>query len=227
MSQKIQKFICIVSIFLLSNAIIVLGKKEGNQGATLQVNWPKYLSKHDLVWNKIPKDYFEGAFVGNGILGTIVFQDDSLANTMRFEIGRTDVYDHRSLETPVAYGRERLPIGQLLLTPKGKIVSSKIRTDLWNAEIRGEIITSEGQINFRCFVPSAHELIVLQVKSTGQENKAKILFRPQEADSPRFIVKKPLGGEKGFTYVHNPPFEIFHAGEIHGATQKLLMLNMM
>ena len=178
MNHKIQKFICILFFFVFYNTPTVLGKKEGNQGASLQVNWSQYLSKHDLVWNKIPKDYFEGAFVGNGILGTIVFQDDSLANTLRFEIGRTDVYDHRSLETPVAYGRERLPIGQLLLTPKGKIISSKIRTDLWNAEIRGEIITSEGQINFRCFVPSAHELLVLQVSSRGQENKAKILFRP-------------------------------------------------
>ena len=223
MIHQIQRFIWVVFLFVFTHASTVLGKIAGKPKVKLQVNWSQYLSKHDLVWNKIPKDYFEGAFVGNGILGTIVFQDDSLANTLRFEIGRTDVYDHRSLETPVAYGRERLPIGQLLLTPKGKILSSKIRMDLWNAEIRGEIITSEGQINFRCFVPSAHELIVLQVNSTGQENKAKIQFRPQEADSPRFIVKKPLGGEKGFTYIHNPPFEVFHAGEIHGATQKLLM----
>ena len=126
MNPKIQKVICIIFLFVCCHTIFVFGKKEGKSEATLQVNWPQYLSKHDLVWNKIPKDYFEGAFVGNGILGAIVFQDDSLANTLRFEIGRTDVYDHRSLETPVAYGRERLPIGQLLLTPKGKILSTKI-----------------------------------------------------------------------------------------------------
>lgn len=123
MNPKIQKFICIV--FIVANTLTSSWKKEGQPAATLQVNWSQYLSKHDLVWNKIPKDYFEGAFVGNGILGAIVFQDDSLANTMRFEIGRTDVYDHRSLETPVAYGRERLPIGQLLLTPKGKFYHPK------------------------------------------------------------------------------------------------------
>ncbi len=209
-------------IFLVSFSLI-LGRTHAKPGVELRVNWPSYLAKHDLIWNKIPKDYFEGAFVGNGILGTIVFQDDSLANTLRFEIGRTDVYDHRSLETPVAYGRERLPIGQLLLSPKGKILSSQLRTDLWNAEIRGQIKTSAGSLTFRCFVPSAHELIVLQVQATGAENEANIQFRPQLADSPRFIVKKPLGGEKGFTYVHNPPFEKFQTGKIQGATQTLLM----
>ena len=153
MIHKIHRFIWIVFLCVFTHVSYVQGKITGKPEVKLQVNWSQYLAKHDLVWNKVPKDYFEGAFVGNGILGTIVFQDDSLANTLRFEIGRTDVYDHRSLETPVAYGRERLPIGQLLLTPKGKILSAKIRTDLWNAEIRGEINTSEGRLNFRCFVP--------------------------------------------------------------------------
>ena len=58
MNSKIQKFICIV--FIVANTLTVLGKKEGQPKVELQVNWPKYLSKHDLVWNKIPKDYFEG-----------------------------------------------------------------------------------------------------------------------------------------------------------------------
>ncbi len=72
--------------FLLSH-LCIIETVHGKPEVGLRVNWPSYLAKHDLTWNKIPKDYFEGAFVGNGILGTIVFQDDSLANTLRFEIG--------------------------------------------------------------------------------------------------------------------------------------------
>ena len=60
MNPKIQKFFCIV--FIVANTLMALGKKEGQPKVGLQVNWSQYLSKHDLVWNKIPKDYFEGDF---------------------------------------------------------------------------------------------------------------------------------------------------------------------
>ena len=43
----------------------------------LDVNWASHLKQHDLLWNSIPKDYFAGAYVGNGLLGTILFKDDS------------------------------------------------------------------------------------------------------------------------------------------------------
>ena len=125
-------------------------------GIALKVDWPKYLAQQDLVWNTMPKDYFDGAYVGNGLLGAILFKDDQQPNTLRFEIGRTDVYDHRTTEAS-AYETSRLPIGQLLVKPVGQILKTNIRTDLWNAEIRGELVTTEGTILFRCFVPSAEE----------------------------------------------------------------------
>jgi hypothetical protein len=81
----------------------------------LTVNWQDYLSRHDMVWKSMPADYFEGAFVGNGLLGTIIFKDNLQPNTLRFEIGRSDVYDHRSMDMPAAHYRGRIPIGQLLL----------------------------------------------------------------------------------------------------------------
>jgi len=59
MIPKNQKLII---FFYLANTLTVLGKKAGQPKVELQVNWPQYLLKHDLVWNKIPKDYFEGDF---------------------------------------------------------------------------------------------------------------------------------------------------------------------
>ena len=90
----------------------------------LNVDWENYLAKQDLIWDTMPQDYFAAAFVGNGLLGAILFKDDSLPNTLRFEIGRTDVYDHRT-KLPSAYETSRLPIGQLLLTPIGQIKKIK------------------------------------------------------------------------------------------------------
>ena len=188
----------------------------------LQVDWPNYLAQHDLTWNKMPKDYFEGAFVGNGLLGAILFQDDQLPNTLRFEIGRTDVYDHRTPE-PSAYETSRLPIGQLLITPVGKILTTHLRTDLWNAEIRGELVTSEGTISFRCFVPSAEELIVVNIKTSGKEKAVTCSFRPQLAQSARYIAKHAMNLELNVTYQQNPSFIVEKKEGIETVTQPLLM----
>ena len=113
----------------------------------VRVNWPEFMARNDMVWDRMPADYYEGPFVGNGLLGTIIFKDDKLPNTLRLEIGRVDVYDHRS-KGAASVGR--LPIGQLLLTPAGEIQKINLRTDLWNAEIRGEITTAAGTLKLRC-----------------------------------------------------------------------------
>ncbi|MDP4619664.1 MAG: hypothetical protein NWS87_04025 [Sediminibacterium sp.] len=188
----------------------------------LDVNWASHLKQHDLLWNSIPKDYFAGAYVGNGLLGTILFKDDQLPNTLRFEIGRTDVYDHRTA-SPSAYETSRLPIGQLLLTTVGVATNVNIRTDLWNAEIIGELVTTKGTLSFRCFAPSNEELIIVNLKTTGNEAAAKFSFRPQLAQSARYIAKRAMGLELNVVYQQNPNFITRKEGDIEVVTQPLLM----
>ena len=132
----------------------------------LDVDWPNYLAQHDLSWDRMPQDYFEGAFVGNGLFGAILFQDDLKPNTLRFEIGRADVYDHRTDGTRLGHARIRLPIGQLLLTPVGTVTKTTLRTDLWNAEVRGTLETNAGTLTFRCFVPSGESVIVVNLRGS-------------------------------------------------------------
>jgi alpha-L-fucosidase 2 len=189
----------------------------------LDVDWAEFLGRHDLLWDRMPRDYFEGAFAGNGLMGTIVHQDDIEPNTLRFEIGRTDVYDHReNFEDwrESLHGRVRLPIGQILLRPAGTIRKVTLRMDLWNAEIRGELLTDSGILVFRCFVPSLEEYIVLDLECSGGEERATVRFRPQQGDSPRFTVEPER--DKGYAYVPNPPLQIKRVGEVETFTQPLL-----
>ena len=57
-----------------------------------QVNWAAFLARHDLVWNRPGKNYFEAPFVGNGLVGAMIWQDSD--HTLRLSVGRTDVTDH-------------------------------------------------------------------------------------------------------------------------------------
>jgi alpha-L-fucosidase 2 len=217
-----RTFIIVPVIFLLISTNLFGQISTGKSLVKLDFNWPKFLSQQDLIWDTMPVDYFAGPFVGNGLLGTIIFKDDQDPNTLRFEIGRTDVYDHRT-KLPSAYETSRLPIGQLLLTPVGEIIKTHMRCDLWNAEIRGELTTTAGTISFRCFVPSEDELIVVTVKATGKEKNASFALRPQQAQSARYISKRVMGLETNVVYKQNPPFRIEKMDGIEVVTQPLLM----
>src|SRR5215211_3684374 len=70
-----------------------------------------YLSQHDLVFDSLSTKWEEGAFLGNGLLGIMVYRED--ANAIRFDLGRTDVVDHREGINP-SIGRARLPIGKFV-----------------------------------------------------------------------------------------------------------------
>jgi len=183
----------------------------------VDVKWPEFLARHDMVWDRLPADYYEGPFVGNGLLGTVIFNDDKLPNTLRFEIGRVDVYDHR---TKGVNSVGRLPIGQLLLTPVGEIQKINLRTDLWNAEIRGEITTASGTLKLRCFVPADGQLIILNITSTGQENGATCAFRPEQGNHPRSALSK---NPDSALYEPNPSFTVSKTDGIEVVTQPLLV----
>ena len=116
-----------------------------------------------------------------------------------------------------------MPIGQLLLTPVGEITKSSFRNDIWNAEIKGELTTTAGTISFRCFVPSNEELIVVTMKTTGNEKAAKFALRLQQAQSARYISKRAMGLEMNVPYEQNPPFRIEKMDGIEVVTQPLLM----
>ena len=209
-------------VFVIASVLPLVAQQQVNGSqVSLNVNWRDFLSRHDMVWDTMPGDYFEAPFVGNGLLGTIVFKDNLLPHTLRFEIGRTDVYDHRSKDLPIAHYGGRIPIGQLLLSTAGEIKDINLRTDLWNAEIRGTIITSLGKISFRCFVPTGENVIVLNVKTTPKEQKAICRFRPQQAVSSRYLAQ-PLR-DKGFVYMPNPPFREEILDGIPVVTQPLTM----
>ena len=92
-------------------------------GAEVQnkIDWPAFMSRHDLVFNNITEKWGEGAYTGNGLMGVMVYLTDD-KSALRFRVGRTDVM----VQKGQAY---RVPIGDLLLRPVGKITGGTMRMD--------------------------------------------------------------------------------------------------
>ncbi|MDR1485830.1 MAG: hypothetical protein LBT09_13540, partial [Planctomycetaceae bacterium] len=146
-----------------------------------EVDWRLFLSRQDAVWDKLPQKFDHGAFLGNGLLGTTIFQDGK--QQLRFEIGRSDVTDHRR-------DNARLPIGGLLLNTVGQIQSGKLRTDIWNAEVRGEIVTDKGTIKFRAFNHASEIVLNVDFDFSGDEKNAVARWEPKDAAVFRDETKK-------------------------------------
>lgn len=177
------------------------------------IDWKAFLSKHDLVWEKMPSEWYEGPFMGNGMMGTIVRQTGE--RTMRWDVGRGDV-QNRGVG---AFGASRLPIGHFELHTVGEIESGEMRLSLWNAEATGMIHTDKGSIRWRSFVHADLMVIITEIEPSAGERLCHWEWKPAEAISPRM---KWRNGERATeNYIYNPPFLQTRDGEIQLTIQPL------
>ena len=52
---------------------------------TDKVDWQAFLGRHDLVWETLPTQFDYGAFLGNGLLGAMIYREGD--NHLRWEWG--------------------------------------------------------------------------------------------------------------------------------------------
>ncbi len=151
-------------------------------GADVQnkVDWAAFLARHDLVFNHPPEKWGEGAFTGNGLMGAMVYLTDD-KSALRFRIGRSDIMVKQNY---------RVPIGDLVLHPVGKITGGKFRLDLWNAEVTGTLTTDKGEIVFRTFTHASNLVQIIDLKPTDGERDCKWEFQPGLCVNPRNVHNK-------------------------------------
>lgn len=215
-------------LFLLLPAVLCYG-----QTPRLAVDWPAFLGRHDLVWEQLPRQWNEGAFVGNGQLGMMAYATLK-DNRIDFHLGRQDVTDHRKApdrktsmgvkDATVMWDFPRLDIGRMALRPAGKIKDGTLRQHLWNAEITGTITTDLGELKLRAFTPRDRMVQIIQVTSTeksadGSPAPWKWEFLPGNPISPRAVVFPDQAKKSG--YITNPNPVISSQNEISICTQPL------
>lgn len=181
------------------------------------INWPQFLQRSDMVFDTLTTRWEEGAFVGNGLLGAMVFMKDS--NALRFEIGRTDVVDHRKEKISELIGKCRLPIGHFVLRPLGKILNNTVRVDLWNAEMRGQINTTKGNIKWRALTLSQTNVIVVETEPSVGESGFSWDWISEESVSSRISFPKQVAPPG---YKANPQGTLTTKGEVNCYHQPMI-----
>ena len=177
-----------------------------------QIDWPAFLARHDMVWKVLPDKWDAGAFAGNGLLGAMVYSDKDAP--LRFDIGRSDVTDHRAGDN-ACFDKARLPIGHFVLTPSGKIKSGTMRVDLWNAEATGQLVTERGEISWRSFVHASDLVIVTEFTASAGEKDFGWKWVAEKSASTR-----TRGAPKD--YQPNPPAQLETEGAVQVCVQPML-----
>ncbi|HHJ10171.1 MAG TPA: alpha-L-fucosidase [Bacteroidetes bacterium] len=177
------------------------------------IDWSSFLSQHDLVWTRLATKWYEAPFLGNGMMGSMIWQTDD--HTVRWDVGRGDVQDHRP--GGGMYNTCRLPIGYFMLKTKGKIKKGTMRLHLWDAEATGVIKTTKGSIRWRSIVHAKCDIILAILEPSEGERGCHWEWKTLKAISPRQASGREQPG-----YKDNPPARVEEDGNTKICIQPLL-----
>src|SRR5947199_10862799 len=71
---------------ILCLTLLTLQTPAARAAPVARVDWPVFLARHDLVWDRLPTRWGESAFIGNGRLGATI---DAPGGVLGWTINRT------------------------------------------------------------------------------------------------------------------------------------------
>lgn len=172
---------------LVLGLLVLGGARPAGQVVSLALDWPSFLARQDLLWDGVPRSWEEGAPLGNGLVGAMVYAS---AQTIVWELGRADVIDRRTEPADPILARPRMPIGRLQLSTAGTITGGTARLSLWDAEWTAQVRTTAGALHIRTFVHAERPVLVIELRSEGEERAARVTFLPDLAVNPRRIARR-------------------------------------
>src|SRR4051794_33921540 len=72
--------------------------------------WAEFLAAQDLRWGRLAVKWYDAPFLGNGLLGTLVYAEPG-RNAVRFTVQHSRVQDHRPQFGDPNFGIAKLPVG--------------------------------------------------------------------------------------------------------------------
>lgn len=128
-----------------------------------------FLTRHDMIWEKKPKAWDEGAFLGSGLTGATLYFDNK--NHLTLNLGDTGIYDNRKeteKEKNPLFLTPRLPIGELTIGGIARGMTP-MRLHLYDATVSGKVRTIGGSFSYSCFAPHGKRMIIFEATEEGAE----------------------------------------------------------
>ena len=148
-------------------------------------NMKDYLKDYSFKWDRLPDNWQSGAFVGNGLLGTIFYRDAN--GNLYFELARTDFYDHRNRSYSLLFQNCRLPIGYLKLIVDEAYLVGNLELDMYNGIVKGIIKTPSARSEIKVYTHAEMDLIVIELEPVFGEPDYQFVYTPHICKSPRGV----------------------------------------
>ncbi|MCP4311051.1 MAG: hypothetical protein GY790_07305 [Bacteroidetes bacterium] len=207
-----RKFIGRTSAGMLGTMMVPTMMQSCNKPGTMEldIDWKDFLSRHDMIWKRLPDNWQEAPWTGNGMLGSMSWLED---NAMRLQVFRGDVQAHRPMTQGFSgFTRARLQIGSFYLKPETKPIDCDLRLSLYDSEVSGTIATQKEELKIRQFTHSEDMVIVTELETADGAAPVVVNWKPAssmptrrgyaktEADFPRLREQ----------YISKYPTEVFH-----------------
>ncbi|TWT75249.1 glycosyl hydrolase family 95 catalytic domain-containing protein [Allorhodopirellula solitaria] len=160
-----------------------------------EVDWAEMLAAHDMIWEQLPRGWKEAPFLGNGELGTMMYQLDR--RTLRWDVGCSAAHDHRPLEQDdlteknvTVLNRGRHFIGHLEMKSPAVLAGGTARLALWDAEATGTLHSAAGSADWSALVHATEPVMRLQCKAEGDLQGMSFSYVAEKATNPRAIRAK-------------------------------------
>jgi hypothetical protein len=152
-------------------------------------DWPAFMAQNDLVWeNGISPDFYNGAFIGDGMQGAMIMRDEQDEKVVRMLLGHYNAITHSTI-SKWEYCQSRVFAGNIMIVPKGNGAKHTMRLDLWNATARGTVTTDSGAIKWEAISERKHRVFVVRTKAGGGEKEVTATIREEWGISPRFLLE--------------------------------------
>ncbi len=179
-------------------ALVFTGCSRFSEENQEQDSLRDFIAEQDLIINPLTPNWHEGAFTGNGLLGTMVYLDED-SSGIRIDIGRTDVVDHRP-EFGLQYGQFRLPIGKFVIVPGQKPVAANARMNLYDAMVEGNIETPDNNLDFKILTHISVARVLNKLNELGLDENTMVIFTSDNGGLSSVTSNEPLHAGKGTFY---------------------------
>jgi len=174
---------CIVLFFCVS--LVFAGHVVGKDKPLVQtdIHWPTFLARHDMLWKRLPGNWREAPWTGNGMLGAMCWRQKD--NAFRMQVFRGDVQAHRPMTQGFSgFTRARLQIGSYYFITAGTMNGCDLRLSYYDAEVSGTINTTSGALKIRHFTHAEDMAIVTELEAVDGEVPVKLTWQPDKNAMP-------------------------------------------
>ena len=70
-----ERFVFFAAVLLCFIAAMPLVAVAGKTSLQVDVDWETFLARHDLIWEVAPTEPLKSPFVGNGLMGAMLYQE--------------------------------------------------------------------------------------------------------------------------------------------------------